>query len=1533
MALSPQDLQDLNAIIQQHPEFMPGASSPSQNPAPQSPGFLSRLGMGVANIPTQAVHDIAQGVVSLGNAGLPQEAQNPNVPTFNPFTIPQAKTTSDAVADIIPGIGAVAASIAIPEMGIARFLQGAGMEASTAKLVAAGAGWGLSGASQGPTEAVAQAGQGMAFQALGGLPMQARAPLAAGLGLASGLYYGSQDGAQTGIAMGGANALMGLIGHGSPATPVLKATTEAAEVAPEAIIKAPIPTQDFINSQLGLSTRPKSAEESFNAMVFAGGADSQFKSARESASIIRDRVDFPGAKSAKDSAQAMIDAGVIPQPISKSANESAQAILEHHYGSSEALPTGTEHLDSSLDPRYYPEKFKLTSNLQIANDNLASNPNHSDAPQWQKYVDYATKRLQTLEDYKNTVGIDSAPLTTTDHLQPLQKYVDPSVKQAEDSAGIIGSDPGRPMPPFSLDNPNPAPITPDKENTLGDLNNALGWIQSINKPVGRTVEGTKLYSGIPDFSALKTLTGQDLIMGGIGATVGGYNDKNDPISGAFLGAGAGILGSKALRYAVELKGGMAHPLEEGATKIPDDHSLQQLQDPVKLASENKTTPLSELPKSPDYKDRTPEAGYMIPALGARFATGALIGGAIGGSSSSDHDTAVRNALVGGMTMGALAIIGPELAKTVVDGLVNQKFQAPKVKGWAAGLDNVSKKLVDSAGRAYTADGSEMDRFVRGMEANGVIGVPRTIKSAMRDGYGQSSWYAGQIGNAWKAIKFWEKPSDGLVNLTLGYLRGGAEADLINGSKQFGSLGERYANAAIASRQGIDGLQNMMVSNLKDGPQKDTIIKSMQARNYLTRTFSIFDPRAKVSPKQLEAKQEVIKELMTKAPQFQGASLEDVTRHVDNYFKDIRESKTLYASGPRDYAIEQRAFMPRKDLSPAWRDFLGEVTDPKAIVSQTVARLRPMAEASHYMGTIASMGKDIDGMQHYFPSISERDGMISKLQNEIATIANPADPKSKLMDKQISLLKRFELLDNDVRYGKLAGGMVSPAVKDTLQDFDTAMRPASSSFGRAITGFTQLTKMDHTAYNPLTKVRDYMTAPLFMLAGRCYNPADQLEAIKMFAQGDKHPLYEQAVRHGIRGADQMHAEMGLGYGMAKAMDLPQLDLTRLNMGTIDLNLAGQALQDVHNKVLTVASGPDNIIRAGVWISARAREAKKLGLDIAGSGHWSPQVLDQVNRAAADFTDRYTVNYRDTNKLVKGLRDKPFVNLYVTYVSEIARIAKNLVTDAVHPDTPIDQRLHAIGTLAAFATVPSLIQGQAESSLSEKDRHDWEQAKSLMPDYGRTRFYAGIQRIGNTNQFKYNDFSALIPHDMFAQMARAVAAGDWKAAAAVNPIAGFDNTPALNIARTLSTGKNLHTQRQMRDTADYVSSIAQDVLPPQFPGIGTEAQKITGAFTKNDQGEMGITNTRTGRKFTPEDILMSYTTGLRPTTVSLDVERKNFVSEAKQQILNEKAYWMDIQRTDLPAEQKDKATERYKLSVANILARVHQKLSDQDVSAAQ
>ena len=111
----------------------------------------------------------------------------------------------------------------------------------------------------------------------------------------------------------------------------------------------------------------------------------------------------------------------------------------------------------------------------------------------------------------------------------------------------------------------------------------------------------------------------------------------------------------------ELKGGMAHPLEEGATKIPDDHSLQQLQDPVKLASENKTTPLSELPKSPDYKDRTPEAGYMIPALGARFATGALIGGAIGGSSSSDHDTAVRNALVGGMTMGALAIIGPELA--------------------------------------------------------------------------------------------------------------------------------------------------------------------------------------------------------------------------------------------------------------------------------------------------------------------------------------------------------------------------------------------------------------------------------------------------------------------------------------------------------------------------------------------------------------------------------------------------------------------------------------------------------------------------------------------------------------------------------------------------------------------------------------------------------------------------------------------------------------------------------------------------------
>ena len=1433
MALSQSDLSDLHAIMQAQPELAPGYSSstPFQNQG-NSPGFVSRLGMGLANVPTQAVHDIGQGISSLANMGIPEGIQGvPSVPTFNPFTVPQAKTTSDAVADVIPGIASVAASIAIPEMGIAKFLQGAGIEATSAKLIAAGAGWGLSGAEQGGGEATAQAGQGVAFQALGGMPMKVRAPAAAALGLATGVYYGMKEGAQQGLTMGGANVLMGLIGHGAP-----KALDE---VKPPTLPDVPPPLPQI--------------------------------------------------------------AGLLRDP----AWEQAQAATAQ--ASTPAIP------ELPWNPP--------SANRQAAIDSIV-----------QSHVN----------------PIEATPVIPDALL--------PQPKSAADSASVItGAE--RPLPVFDINNPNPAPVTPDSKNSLESLNAALGQVEqtsgqklqdarvkailtggdpNIVPNLGRKGEnGTKLYSGIPDFSALKTLTGQDLITGGAGAMIGGYNDQEDPMTGAALGFAGGVAGSKALRFALELKGGMAKPLQESAVKAADDETahLQSLQNPVKLASEEsvKVNPsLSELPKAPDYRKGS-EAGYMLPALGARVAVGGLAGAAIGGASSSDHDTAVRNALIGGMVGAAALSVGPEIAKTVTDALVNHTFELPKVPSLQSIVEkNFSKEVVDSAGRAYTADGSSGARLIREAQKKGLFGLPPTIRTLIREGRGDAGWFLSNADNAWKGLKYAKDMPKGFEEHLNTYLNGGEASDLLKRAQEAGGSAGQFAQAAIVSRQSIEGLQNMIVSGLKDGEQKDMILKSIGARNYLTQTYSIFNPKKAITPKQQEAMLKVAQEMQEKSTAFKGMSTENVLQHLQNYVKDIKENKVLYGSGEKDMVIGQQAFRPRKELSPAWNEFLGEVTNPRDRISQTLARLKPMAESAHFMHSIVSMGKDAEGMPHYFATIAERDGMISKLQNEMSKL-KPEDSDYKKMDTQISKLKQFTLLDEDKRYGVLAGGMVSTAVKDQLQDFNSAMTP-TSALGRATSWINKMTKLSHTAYNPLTKVRDYITTPLFLLAARSHNPADWVEGIKVMQQGAEHPLYESAVRNGILNVDQMHSELGMGSHIGNVLDMPQLDLTKLNMGKLDMNMAMNALHNVHEKVLQIASGPDNIIRMGSWISARAREAKKLGLDIAESGHWNAETLEQVNRAAADHVDRYTFNYRDTNKLVKGLRDKPFVNLYVTYVSEIARIAKNLVVDAVHPDTDIATRLHAMGTLATFAAMPSLIQSQAESSLSEKDKHDWDQAKSLMPDYGRTRFYAGIKRVGSSNQFSYVDYSTLIPHDMFAQLARAVAQGDWKAAAAVNPVAGFDNTPALNIARTLSTGKNLHTQRQMRGTADYVTAIAQDLLPPQFPGIGSEAQKIAGAFTKNDQGQMGVMNTRTGRKFTPEDILFSYTTGLRPTTVSLDVERKNFVSEAKQHIENEKSYLIDVQGTDLPQDVQDKATDRYNLSVANILARVHQKLSPEEVEAS-
>ena len=71
----------------------------------------------------------------------------------------------------------------------------------------------------------------------------------------------------------------------------------------------------------------------------------------------------------------------------------------------------------------------------------------------------------------------------------------------------------------------------------------------------------------------------------------------------------------------------------------------------------------------------------------------------------------------------------------------------------------------------------------------------------------------------------------------------------------------------------------------------------------------------------------------------------------------------------------------------------------------------------------------------------------------------------------------------------------------------------------------------------------------------------------------------------------------------------------------------------------------------------------------------------------------------------------------------------------------------------------------------------------------------------------------------------------------------------------------------------------------------------------------TNLRTGRRTTPGELVTSYLTGMRLSTINTDIVHRNVVSDAKRSIANEMSYYRDIAQTNLPDAVKQKAADRY------------------------
>lgn len=760
---------------------------------------------------------------------------------------------------------------------------------------------------------------------------------------------------------------------------------------------------------------------------------------------------------------------------------------------------------------------------------------------------------------------------------------------------------------------------------------------------------------------------------------------------------------------------------------------------------------------------------------------------------------------------------------------------------------------------------------------------------------------------------------------------------------------QYSKTMLQARRSMNALQEMFAESMPEGGLKDKILNSIG--QYVTRTYRIFtDPHyrptdalidkamkeegAYLDNQHIEAavnthnayKANEYNDLVTnlkkssavdkvarldRIKDFVQLNHQGETYYVDPKVKDgydnlyddhiLRSSvetklkeykatqKIYKTGGSSKNTMDTSLLSEREDLSPTYRELLGEFTDPKERILQALNRIYPSAQASRFI-SITSRLKGEDGLS----MVMDKDQWIresKQLDSAIETAKLGGDQKTiaSLQSRRASMNAMVDMPKN-LKYGILKDARVSRFVSDELTNYRGPWDMMEAPAGRAISGLNNVVKQTHTKYNPLNILRNYATIPIFLVVGRA-SVSSTRQAIKSLRFKDAE--YVHMLKEGVLGVDQVRGEF-------------QASMHDVFAGHYDSDTAKKA-RAFDATVSDLYRQPDMIIRAATYLEARSRFASKMDLPID-----HPDVISK----AVQFTDDRTFNYDNVTPLVKIGRQVPFFNLYISYQAEIARIAKNLFRDGMKGD------IHALATLGGVAAIPEILQAISRNNLSPDDKKQWDRAIAMSPDYNRSsyRFVTGKNAKGN---FKYIDFTPFVVHDSFARSAKSIAEGDWKALAAVNPVMGWDNTPAWNIISEQVTGKDMRTDRQFRDFTDRVNSFAKEVSPNLTPGIGWEWKKIT---PPSLGGNLGVTNLRTGKMDDLSDTLKRYGTfGLDFTSLNAGTVIKSAQGDMLSHIATEKAYLNDILKTQgMPPERKQMAVQRYQEAIKMIVAEFTHKL---------
>ena len=886
-------------------------------------------------------------------------------------------------------------------------------------------------------------------------------------------------------------------------------------------------------------------------------------------------------------------------------------------------------------------------------------------------------------------------------------------------------------------------------------------------------------------------------------------------------------------------------------------------------SEANTTPAGARYSRPLPSD---EQKTQLIATLQKFAP-ALAGATAGGiwSATSEGKVSMAQGILAGALFGAYGpkvvthLFGENPSSLLSDIARHSKGMKPLDALKAAFDKNAWNRLGEEGSILSKQDA--VTHFVRWFEKNLHQNLPTEIRDALLKATGEGSLAIKSAHEALakmdtlKVDPAWQVATDNFYANKL------SEADY---RSQLGTSeqAKTYADFSTTAKSAVATLQQMLYDGLHEGKFKQVMARSIKEGDYLTQAYRLFtDPEFKPSAESIAAVQA---ELKARYPDVAG----DISaQELTSYYEDVKRGKGFYqgASTQKAQIIDSAIFKSQKDLSPAFKEFLGEIKDPQERMLITLRKLLPSAISSKFTDLLASGAKDTQGLKLAMPR-EELNSLIEELKGK-------GDPDSL---KKLATLQSYLAIDGNPKYGRLGGMHASRFVSDHLQTHDTIFDDHGNAIMGALQRFQSQVKLQHTALNPFMHIQNILGAPVLGFIGRA-DIAGYKKAWAMLRQGASHPDFKEATLNGIFDANYVKGELLKDAGNILKAKSP--------------NTVQAMFEKFRDRSLELHQLPDILTRAASYFSARARAAADMGL---------PETDARVINAARLHTDRYCPNFAQVAPAIKTLRKTPFVNMYITYAAELTRVTKNLVMDVMDSSVPSAQRVHSAKALGGLFALPILAEHMSTAALSPKDQDEWKRTVENMPDYARNRNRIVTGRNAD-GSFNFIDITRYNQVDHLSQMMRTIMNGDWKAFISTNPLMGLDNTVALSIAASQISGIDTHTKQPVSGLTGRVQEIMRESLSPIFPG-NSEATKIVNSFSPNATGALGLANPVSGQSNTPSQMIATYLTGLRFSTVQPAHLVQQVVNQAQRQMADEGKYYKDIINSNVPTEQKQLAAQR-------------------------